>query len=60
MSFSDPKTKARERVERHQIADARAFGGRRIGFLSDQERASMVDMEAKLLEAARRVVRQNR
>jgi len=57
MSVSDERARARERVERQQALDTPSFGGRRIGLVSDEERARRLAMERHLLVLARRVVR---
>jgi len=52
---------AREPIERQQAKEARGFGGRRIGFVTDQEEhARMVELDQRLYELARRAVSKNR
>jgi hypothetical protein len=57
MSVSEDREKAREQIELHVSADARGYGGRRIGFLSAQEREQRMALEERLLQLARRAVR---
>ena len=55
MTFSDARREARDCVERQLAADTPSRGGRRIGFVKDEEeRARMVALEERLLELARR------
>ena len=52
--------KARERLQRQQTRDARSFGGRRTGLVTDEaELARLAALEARLLELARRAVRKH-
>ena len=62
MQVPDARATARERVERRQATEARGFGGRRIGFVTDnpEEHARMVEMEQRLYDLARRAVRGTR
>ena len=61
MQVPDARANARERVER-QATEARGFGGRRIGFVTDnpEEHARMVELEQRLYDLARRAVRGTR
>jgi hypothetical protein len=61
MQVPDARANARERVER-QATEARGFGGRRIGFVTDnpEERARRVELEQRLYDLARRAVRGTR
>jgi hypothetical protein len=61
MRVPDVRANARERVER-QATEARGYGGRRIGFVTDnpEEHARMVELEERLFDLARRAVRGTR
>ena len=53
MQVPDARANARERVER-QATEARGFGGRRIGFVTDnpEQHARMVELEQRLYDLA--------
>ena len=56
MSVRDDRAKARERIERTGV-DLRGYGGRRLGFETEQEREARMLLEQRLLELAKRAVR---
>ena len=57
MSVAEDRKSAREQVEQHVSADARGYGGRRVGLMSAEERETRMAQEERLLKLARRAVR---